>query len=189
MQTSKDILDAVAKKLGGATDYRIGKETGIRQGTISNIRNGKCSLSAEGCAACADILGVEAGALIAIATAERQDDPDIRKSLLRVARKGMAAAALTAAIGLSAAPLPPAHASSAPQQPGQCLLCKVTRTRDRRTRFSPGRRPERRQALGDRRGAVREYFPIQPGDTRESSPIVTRRKSRASSASPTLIPA
>jgi len=67
MQTSKDILDAVAKKLGGASDYRIGKETGIRQGTISNIRNGKCSLSADGCAACADILGVEAGALIAIA--------------------------------------------------------------------------------------------------------------------------
>jgi len=178
MQTSNDILNAVAKKLGGATDYRIGKETGIRQGTISNIRNGKCSLSADGCAACADILGVEAGALIAIATAERQENPDIRKSLLRVARKGMATAALTAAIGLAAAPVPPAHASSAPQQQGQCLLCKLPRISDRRAPFSTGRRPGRRVARHDRRA-----------DVRKSSPNFTPRKPRRASVAPTLIPA
>lgn len=72
MQTSTDILNAVAKKLGGVTDYRVAKETGIHQATISSVRAGRCSLSRESCAKAAEVLGVEVGALIAIVTAERE---------------------------------------------------------------------------------------------------------------------
>lgn len=171
MQTSNDILDAVAKKLGGATDYRIGKETGIRQGTISNIRTGKCSLSAEGCAACAEILGVEVGALIAIATAERQENPDIRKSLLKLARRGMQAAAMTAAVGLSAAPSPPAQASSAQQQTGHLFIMS--------SHGGGRRRATRREKIPS--GSIGSGEPVTPPVTRK--PLLTLR------TSPTLSPA
>lgn len=143
MQSSVDILNAVAKKLGGVTDYRIAKDIGIHQATISSVRAGRCSLSRENCAKAAEVLGVEVGALIAIATAEREENPDIRRSLLRVARKGMATAALVAAIGLSAAPAPPAQASTAPQQGGNCLLCKLSAGRCRCERRNPQRAPSR----------------------------------------------
>jgi len=189
MKNSIEILDAIAKKLGGASDYRISQATGISSAVISTTRAGRRPLPPSALKLAAKVLEVEAGVLIAIVEASKTTDPELKASLMRVARKGMATAAIAAAIGLSAAPLPPAHAASAPQHPGQCLLCKVTRTRDRRARFTPGRRPERRQALNDRRGRVREDFLMHPDDTAESSPIVTPRKRRASSASPTLIPA
>lgn len=76
MKSSVDILDAIAKKLGGASDYRIWKETGIYHGTISSVRAGRCSLSRENCAKAAEILGVEVGALIAIVTAEREENTE-----------------------------------------------------------------------------------------------------------------
>lgn len=125
MKSSVDILDAIAKKLGGASDYRIWKDTGIYHGTISSVRAGRCSLSRDNCAKAADILGVEVGALIAIVTAEREENPAIRASLLRVARKGMAAAAMAAAVGLSAAPSPPVSAA----EPGQSVYYVKSRRR------------------------------------------------------------
>lgn len=177
MQSSNDILDAVAKKLGGVTDYRVAKETGIRQGTISNVRTGKCQLSPEACAACADILGVEAGALIAIVAAERTDNPDIRKSLLRVARRGMAAAALVAAVGVCTAPAPPALASTAPQHDDLFIMS---------TGGGKRRRPIRRDTV---RQTPSPDCLQTSGTYRKKLQSVTKRPTLRLRTSPTLSPA
>ena len=104
MKNSIDILDAIARAHGDCSDYRISKLTGIPQNKISGIRLGRCSMSRANCKRAALVLGVEPGALIAIAQAEREEDAEIAASLLRVANHGLAAAAATAAV---------------------CLLCKV----------------------------------------------------------------
>lgn len=93
MKNSIDILDAISRAHGDCSDYRIGKLTGIPHSKISGIRAGKCSMSRTNCKRAALALGVEPGALIAIAQAEREEDEEIAASLLRVANRGLAAAA------------------------------------------------------------------------------------------------
>jgi hypothetical protein len=154
MKNSIEILDAIAKKLGGASDYRISQATGISSAVISTTRAGRRPLPPSALKLAAKVLEVEAGVLIAIVEASKTTDPELKASLMRVARKGMAAAALTAAIGLSAAPVPPAHASSAPQQPGQCLLCKVRR---RPTRA--GKTPEKQELVSTNRRSTHSLRP------------------------------
>lgn len=168
MKNSIEILDAIAKKLGGASDYRISQVTGISSAVISTTRAGRRPLPPSALKLAAKVLEVEAGVLIAIVEASKTTDPELKASLMRVARKGMAAAALTAAIGLSAAPLPPAHASSAPQQPGQCLLCKI-----------PPRR-RRRSTVSKRPSSVSK-------DPAQTSSTVTSGDRRAATASPILV--
>lgn len=161
MKNSIDILDAVAAKLGGVSDYRIWKDVGIYHGTISSVRAGRCSLSAANLAKAADVLGVEVGALIAIVAAEREEDQEIRDSLLRVAERGMkiaaqagrasrrkVAAAALLAVGLQVVPTPPAQA--AVQQPAACLLCKVSSRRQAR--------PARRRSFGYPKRAKRIVY-------------------------------
>lgn len=151
MKNSIEILDAVAAKLGGVSDYRIWKDCGIYHGTISSVRAGRCTLSPANCAKAADILGVEVGALIAIVAAEREEDESIRESLLRVADKGLkiaaqvgkasrrkVAAAALLAVGLQVAPIPPAQASAAAPQSAACLLCQISSPRRARRRSRRG---------------------------------------------------
>ncbi len=104
MKSSIEILDALSARLDGATDYRIAKITGIPTAKISAVRAGACSLSRVNCKRAALTLGVEPGALIAIVQAEREEDPEIRESLLRVATRAMVAAVLVAAVGLGGTP-------------------------------------------------------------------------------------
>ena len=189
MKSSVDIVNALAKKLGGVTDYRVAKETGIPQSTLSSVRAGRCSLSRENCAKAAEVLGVEVGALIAIVTAEREENPAIKQSLLRVARKGMAAAAIAAAVGLSVAPAPPAHAASATQQAGPLFIMSTRRRRQRRATFGADHQPERRRAVGDRRIEPQENLPVLPRDKRKSSRNVTSADFMTHSTLPTLTPA
>jgi transcriptional regulator with XRE-family HTH domain len=151
MKTSNDILDAVAKKLGGVNDHTIARETGLTPAAISLVRTGRRSISPRDCKKVAAVLGCEVGALVAIATAEREDDRAIRESLLKLAegslkiaaqtgkaRRKVAAAALLA-VGLQVAPTPPVQAVQAvQQQPAACLLCKV----------APPRRIRRRERRG-----------------------------------------
>lgn len=153
MKNSVEILDAVAAKLGGVSDYRIWKDVGIYHGTISSVRAGRCALSPANLAKAAEVLEVEVGALIAIVAAEREEDPDIRESLLRVAERGMkiaaqagkgsrrraaAAAMVLVAAGVVAGVPAPAQAASATAEAGS-LFIMSTRTRRRRTRRrSPG---------------------------------------------------
>jgi hypothetical protein len=106
MKNSIEIIDAIARAYGDCTDYRVSKITGIPPQKISRIRAGKCSMSRANCKKAALILGVEPGALIAIAQAEREEDPEIAASLLRLARVALAA--------------------RAPQETDRvCVLCKV----------------------------------------------------------------
>jgi len=60
--------------------------------TISHVRAGRRGLSRAQCKIAAEILGVEAGALITIVAAEREDDAELRASMLKVAARGLAAA-------------------------------------------------------------------------------------------------
>jgi hypothetical protein len=106
MKNSIEIIDAIARAYGDCTDYRVSKITGIPPQKISRIRAGKCSMSRANCKKAALILGVEPGALIAIAQAEREEDQEIAASLLRIANQGLAAAAVAATVT-------------------NCLLCKV----------------------------------------------------------------
>lgn len=177
MQSSVDILNAVAKKLGGVTDYRIAKDIGIHQATISSVRAGRCSLSRENCAKAAEVLGCEVGALIAIVTAEREENPDIRKSLLRVARKGMAAAALVAAVGVCTAPAPPALASTAPQHDDLFIMS---------TGGGKRRRPIRRDTV---RQTPSPDCLQTSGTYRKKLQSVTKRPTLRLRTSPTLSPA
>jgi hypothetical protein len=120
MKNSIEILDAIARAHGDCSDYRISKLTGIAPAKISAIRNGHCSMSRANCKKAAAILGVEPGALIAIAQAEREEDQEIAASLLRVANQGLAAAVVAATVT-------------------NCLLCKVVTGNKRtpRTRTFP----------------------------------------------------
>jgi len=182
MKNSVEILDAVAAKLGGVSDYRVWKETGIYFGTISSVRAGRCTLSPANLAKAAEVLGVEVGALIAIVASEREKDQDIRESLLRVAERGMkiaaqvgkasrrkVAAAALLAVGLQVAPTPPAQASAAAPQSAACLLCKVSDPQRRRRR-------ERRGAVYPKR-IKRTVYSNLPAVLRKSSdspPIASR---------------
>lgn len=133
MKTSIDILDAIAAKHGGCSDYRISKLTGIGAGKISAVRNGRCSLSRAHCKRAALALGVEAGALIAITQAEREDDPEIRESLLRVAGRGLVAALAFSVLTLGTPTGPQPRAATGPQNaPADCLLCQIPSRRRRR---------------------------------------------------------
>lgn len=146
MKNSVEILDAVAAKLGGVSDYRIWKDVGIYHGTISSVRAGRCALSPANLAKAAEVLEVEVGALIAIVAAEREEDPDIRDSLLRVAERGMkiaaqagkgarrrAAAAVVLAAGVLAGAPGPVQAAI-PTAEAKGLFIMSTQHRRRRTR-------------------------------------------------------
>ena len=132
MKNSIDILDAIAARHGGCSDYRIAKLTGIGAGKISAVRNGRCSLSRAHCKRAALALGVEAGALIAITQAEQEDDPEIRESLLRVAGRGLVAALALSVLTLGTPIGPQPKAATGPQEAaGDCLLCQIGKRRRR----------------------------------------------------------
>lgn len=125
MKSSIDIIDAVGRKLGHASDAEIAKATGILPSTISTVRAGRRSLPPVDCKKAALILGVEPSALFLIAAGERQKDRTLKASCFRLARTALP---LVAALGICAAPAPPARAAAAPQA-GDCLLCKIPRRR------------------------------------------------------------
>lgn len=131
LKSSTDIIEALARRLGGVSDYRVSKELGIPPQVISSVRAGRRGLSRSQCKSAASILGVEAGALITIVAAEREDDAELRASMLKVAARGMAAAMLLG-IGLASAPQP-AQATDG----GRALFIMSTRRRAGMKRKAP----------------------------------------------------
>lgn len=137
MQTSNDVLDALANRLGTpdkpASDYRIARELDVTTQRISSIRHGRIFLSKSMAITASKLLEVEPAALIAIATAERETDQTVKESLLRIARASLA---VSIALCVSAAPQLAAGTAAA----AQCILCKVRRARRRRraNRAYPG---------------------------------------------------
>jgi transcriptional regulator with XRE-family HTH domain len=174
MNSSIAILNAVQSKVGCTSDYQLSKVSGIHQATISSIRAGRCSLSRVNCAKAAEILGVEVGALIAIVTAEREEDQSIKESLLRVADKGLriaasagkgarrrAAAVVLLTAGAVAGPSLPSPVSAADSP--SCVLCKVSRRRRIRRGTAYPRRGKPIICMGFFNGVSpkREVFPMR----------------------------
>lgn len=120
MQTSNDVLDAIAERYrtdkGPASDYRIAKLLDVTPPRISSIRSGKLFISKSLAIKAAELLGIEPGPLVAIATAERETNEVLKASLLRMARH-----ALTVVIVLCiSAPLSVAGGRAAD---ALCILC------------------------------------------------------------------
>ncbi|MBI2801029.1 MAG: hypothetical protein HYX63_12245 [Gammaproteobacteria bacterium] len=84
MKSSVDILDAVSKKLGGVSDYRITQITRISSDLMSMVRKKGKPLPPSDCKRAAAVLKVDPAILIAIVVAEREDDQELKKSLYRL---------------------------------------------------------------------------------------------------------
>lgn len=128
MKTSNQIIDAVAVKIGEngtpASDYATARALGVTSQRVSNIRHGRLYLSKAMATRAARILGVEPGALITIAAADRERDDQVRASLLKVAQQALSVSIVLWSSGALAA-----AASRA-----ICILCQVAAlTRDGRS--------------------------------------------------------
>jgi hypothetical protein len=143
MKNSIDILDAVSKRLGGVSDYRVAQVTGISSAVISTTRAGRRPLPPSALKLAAKVLEVEAGVLIAIVEASKSNDPEIKASLMRLASIGMsggqppskkmrraatATALLIATAGMSATSPAPAGAASAVASPASVYYVKSRAT-------------------------------------------------------------
>lgn len=102
MKSSVDILDELSKenKRRGETgsDYALATVLCTKPPRISDIRNGRQTLSKSLCRVAAYYLGVEYGALVTIAAADREKDKTLKDSLLKVAAAGLRNHAVVAAL-------------------------------------------------------------------------------------------
>jgi len=79
MKTTVQFLDAISRKLGGASDYAIAKELGVTRAAVSKYRNGISFFDDETCLKVARILDIDAGAVALAVHAERTKSPEVRK--------------------------------------------------------------------------------------------------------------
>lgn len=84
MHTTVELLDAACAKLGGITDYRLAKELGVRQQTVSNWRTGTRTIGNDHALGLARILEIDPVYVIACASAERAE-AGARQEWLRMA--------------------------------------------------------------------------------------------------------
>lgn len=73
MHTTVELLDAACTKLGGITDYRLAKELGVPQTTVSNWRTGARSIGNDHALLLAAKLEIDPVYVIACASAERAE--------------------------------------------------------------------------------------------------------------------
>lgn len=153
MDTTASLLDRLAAKYGGASDYRLAKILGIQDSAISNYRHGRSCLGDEVAVKVAAELGEPAAYVLACMMAERARTPTIRKiwaDLARAMRKQAAAAVAAASVAglLFVASPGPAEARerSGLNAAGQSIHYALSRRRGRRRRLrqTPMRRPRRR---------------------------------------------
>jgi len=79
MKTTLEFLDAVSKKLGGASDYAIAKELGVTRAAVSRYRNGQSAFDDETAIRVARILDIDPAAVVTAAHAERTKNPEVRR--------------------------------------------------------------------------------------------------------------
>jgi plasmid maintenance system antidote protein VapI len=79
LETVDDILDAVKERNGWPTDYRMAKELGVPQSSVSNWRIGRRNLGDVHALKIADALEISPLQVIAIAAASRCKDAESRK--------------------------------------------------------------------------------------------------------------
>ena len=98
------VLDRLAAKLGGASDYRLAKELRVTRQAVSKWRLGENFMTDGPAVHAAVILGEQPEVILALLGAERSQDADARKvwtNLARRLQRGTAAGIVTA-LGIAA---------------------------------------------------------------------------------------
>ena len=98
------VLDRLAEKLGGASDYRLAKELRVTRQAVSKWRLGENFMTDGPAVHAAEILGERPEVILALLGAERTQDPDARKVWTNLARRLQrgAAAGIVTALGIAA---------------------------------------------------------------------------------------
>lgn len=78
MKTTLDFLEAVSRKLGGASDYAIAKELGISRSAISKYRRDQGTFDDDTAVKVARILDIDPAPVLLAAHAERMKTPEAR---------------------------------------------------------------------------------------------------------------
>lgn len=103
MQTTLQLLEAVKRRRGIASDYALAKHLGVSRQVMSSYRSGT-TLGEDMAMKVADELGVPRAAVLAAMASERTKNEDVKKAWAQALKKlGAAAAAL-----LGGGPTPPA---------------------------------------------------------------------------------
>ncbi|WP_431068126.1 DUF3693 domain-containing protein [Ralstonia holmesii] len=79
MKTTLDFIEAVSRKLGGASDYAVAKALGITRASVSRYRNGHGGFDDETALRVAQLLDIDPGAVAAASHAERAKNPEVRQ--------------------------------------------------------------------------------------------------------------
>lgn len=87
MQTVPQLLDAIKKKHGITSDYKLALFTGIREQSIGNYRHGRTLPDAGACAKLAVAAGMDADVLSVQIEAQREKTEDARQLWSRVAQR------------------------------------------------------------------------------------------------------
>ncbi|MBA9877442.1 MAG: DUF3693 domain-containing protein [Ralstonia sp.] len=87
MKTTLDFLEAVSRKLGGASDYAIAKELQISRSAISKYRHGQAGFDDETALKVARLLDIDPAAVATAAHAERTKNPEVRQMWASLAER------------------------------------------------------------------------------------------------------
>jgi hypothetical protein len=163
MHTTNQILDAIAEKHGGATDYRLSKLLGTGTSGVSNWRAGRSSMSLDYAIRAAELLGWEPAYVVACVERERAEKDarleatdEIKATWEKIAQAFKPAAVIVAAWFLLAAlPHQEVRADSGTPSRGQSIHYAKYERRRRRA-FARAQRWERFASL-------LEYFGIRDG--------------------------
>ncbi|WP_341921868.1 hypothetical protein [Polaromonas sp. YR568] len=103
MKSVNQLLDAIKKKHGLASDYKLSLFTGIREQSLSNYRHGRTFPDAAACLKIAELLDLDAGLLIVEMEARRTKDEPTRQVWQNLAQRlqmGFASCKLLALIAM-----------------------------------------------------------------------------------------
>lgn len=92
--TTVEFLDALKARRGWTSDYRLAKELGWRQTTVSNYRVGRSAMASEHAMRVAEELGLSHAYVVACMQAERENNGDVAKVWKAIADHFRSAAAI-----------------------------------------------------------------------------------------------
>lgn len=111
-----DFIDAVKRHRQISSDYACAQALGLTRAQLSNYRQGKGALGDETAVKVADMLGMDAGYVMACMHAERASNPEIRVRwegvAARLQRAGLAAVVAVLAVFLVGVAPSPADAAT-----------------------------------------------------------------------------
>lgn len=84
--TTPQLLDALKRKLGVPTDYKLAQRLGVSHTRMSNWRRGRNGFDEATVLRVAELLGMKPGFLLASAAAERASDGPVKNAWIEVAK-------------------------------------------------------------------------------------------------------